>query len=47
MCINKTESKFYVYKPNGILIRRVEFEDQTIEYGYPKAVSADGKNYIY
>ena len=47
MCVNKTESKFYVYKPNGILIRRVEFSEQTEAYGQPKAVSQDGKNYIY
>ena len=47
MCINKTESKFYVYKPNGILIRRVEFSEQTEQYGQSKAVSQDGINYIY
>jgi len=47
MCINKTESKYYVYKPNGILIRRVEFSDEAEKYGLPKAVSQDGKKYIF
>ena len=47
MCHNITESKFYIYKPNGILVRRVEYSDETEQYGYPIALSQDGKNFIY
>lgn len=45
--INKTESKFYVYTLNGVLIKRVSFKNESIENGEAVTVSPNGQNFIF
>ena len=45
--MNETESKYYTYTQNGILINRIEFKDTVSKYGVPIAVSANGLCYIF
>lgn len=47
ICMNETENKYYVYQQNGILINRVDFNEQVNKYGSPQAVSSNGQNYIF
>ena len=43
VCMNITESKFYVYQHNGILISRYDFSNDIKSYGEIKAISPNGK----
>lgn len=47
ICLNETESKFYVYTQDGLLINRVDFAALTHKYGKPIAGSNNGLNFIF
>ena len=47
ICMNYTESKYYIYSENGILLNRVNFENNVKQYGDPIATSHDGLKYIF
>lgn len=42
ICMNITQSKYYVYDTNGILQNRVNFEEYQKEFGHPIATSSNG-----
>lgn len=33
ICVNYTESKYYIYSENGILLNRVDYHDNVVNYG--------------
>lgn len=41
-----TESKYYVYSQNGVLINRVDFGNLVDAYGEPVQTSSNGQVYI-
>lgn len=47
ICMNETESKYYAYQQNGLLVSRVDFKAQVEQYGQPIAVSSNGLNFIF
>ena len=42
ICMNLTESKYYVYGTDGILEFRVDYSDQEDQYGSPIGTSSSG-----
>ena len=46
ICLNETESKYYVYSENGILLNRINFANITEKYGKIIAMSNNGLNLI-
>lgn len=47
VCMNRTESKYYVYTQTGILINRVAYMDETRYHGEMVAGSNNAQNYIF
>ena len=45
IAINCTESKYYIYSENGLLLNRVVFKDLTKRYGEIVSTSANGLNF--
>lgn len=45
--MNVSHYKYYVYNLKGILRERFDFSDFVEKYGQPKAVSNNGKAYIF
>lgn len=47
ICMNETESKYYVYTQDGLLINQVNFKNLVDKYGNPRATSGNGLNFIF
>ena len=47
IAMNETESKYYVYTQNGLLINRIDFSDLVENYGNPISTSSNGLNFIF
>jgi hypothetical protein len=47
ICMNLTETKYYVYDTNGILKNRVNYQDISKEFGNPVSVSSNGQFFIF
>ena len=47
ICMNVSHYKYYVYNLKGILRNRFNFSEFVAKYGQPKAVSNNGKAYIF
>lgn len=47
ICMNETESKYYVYTQDGLMINRVNFKNLVDKYGDPLATSGNGLNFVF
>jgi hypothetical protein len=47
LCLNITQSKYYVYATNGILQNRVNYHDISLKYGEPVSTSSNGQYFVF
>ena len=47
LCMNYTESKYYIYSENGKLTKRVNYKKRVDKLGNIIATSANGHNFIF
>lgn len=46
VCMNITESKYYIFSERGLMINRVDFSQIMEQYLSIKAVSPNGRNFV-
>ena len=47
ICMNLTQSKYYVYDTNGILQNRINYNDIADKYGQPISTSSNGQYFVF